>query len=179
MCSSFLFLLFPTNRNNASFHCLRSLWFLSKSYLHLSNLGFLYIYVLSLITMWRGWILLCFTAFASPTGSSAPIPMPWSTTSFFGPDGPWQAVVVEIGTGSTSTVNLYPGGVFAHSIMSTRLCSNKSSCTARSAGLYDISASSTAFHNFTYNEASAGEWGSELAMNETSSAEIAIDQLSF
>ena len=87
--------------------------------------------------------------------------------------------MVELGTGSASTVNLYPGGVFTHNVVSTRLCENASSCPAQAAGLYNVSASSTAFHNFTFDDAHAGEWGSELALNESSAAEIAIDQLSF
>ena len=124
------------------------------------------------------WGVLWLMTLAILTEGTSTTSVPWNTTAFFGPDGPWQAVVVELGNDSSSTVNLYPGGVFAHNVMSSQVCYGITSCPARSAGLYDISASTTALHDFVSDEQSAGEWGSELASNETSTAETVIDQLS-
>ncbi|KAH8820624.1 hypothetical protein F5884DRAFT_56823 [Xylogone sp. PMI_703] len=76
-------------------------------------------------------------------------PMTWSSLSF-GPDGPWQAVQIKIGSSDT-IVSLYPGGSWSSHILSPRICSNASLgdvCYAQSAGLYDYTLSDTsAFGN--------------------------------
>lgn len=64
--------------------------------------------------------------------------MNWSQQTF-GPDGPWQAVEIKIGSQHT-TVALYPGGIFASHILEASVCSNTTLgpyCPAQIAGLYD------------------------------------------
>lgn len=52
--------------------------------------------------------------------------MNWNDTHYFGPDGPWQAVVVQVGS---SNVNLLPagGGAFSSSILTSDVCAGEDS----------------------------------------------------
>lgn len=70
--------------------------------------------------------------------------MVWSGQSY-GPDGPWQAVEVRIGS-NNALVNLYPGGTWGSHILTPDICSNSSLgsvCYAETAGLYDPKLSDT------------------------------------
>jgi hypothetical protein len=85
-----------------------------------------------------------------PTCSSTKIPfqMTWSQQTF-GPDGPWQAVEVKIGS-QQQLISLYPGGNFLSHIFTTNFCTNVSldtSCPAKRAGLFDGSRSRTFDNN--------------------------------
>ncbi|KAH8897127.1 hypothetical protein GQ53DRAFT_760315 [Thozetella sp. PMI_491] len=75
-----------------------------------------------------------------------PFAMAWSSRSF-GPDGPWQAVQISIGT-PAQQVALYPGGTFRSHFLTPKICSNVTlspdACFASAAGLYDIESSATA-----------------------------------
>ena len=75
-----------------------------------------------------------------------PRALKWSSTTY-GPDGPWYAITVLIGTPPQS-VDLFPGGVAFSNILSTSLCTNESQkCYASTAGLYNASQSSTSIHD--------------------------------
>ncbi|KAF5877631.1 putative aspartic-type endopeptidase protein [Botrytis fragariae] len=73
-------------------------------------------------------------------GSNA-ISLQWSNRSY-GPDGPWQAVSIDIGT-PTQAIDLLPGGTWTANILSTSICSNSSGCSASKAGLFDRHASTS------------------------------------
>lgn len=68
--------------------------------------------------------------------SSAPFEATWSSATF-GPDGPWQAV--EVNVGENSKVALYPGHTFQSLVISTDYCKLNSSngCYASKAGTYN------------------------------------------
>lgn len=71
--------------------------------------------------------------------------MTWSQQTF-GPDGPWHAVQIQIGSQDTS-ISLYPGGTWQSSIFTPSICNNASLgdvCYAEAAGLYDNTTSGTA-----------------------------------
>ncbi|KAJ5168866.1 uncharacterized protein N7482_004460 [Penicillium canariense] len=75
----------------------------------------------------------------------SPLILTWSDKSY-GPDGPWQAVSVKIGTPS-QTVALYPVGTWSCAILLSTICANLSETTtwyASNAGLYDRNASMSA-----------------------------------
>ena len=78
--------------------------------------------------------------------------MTWSTMNF-GPDGPWRAVQIQVGS-QQSTVSLYPGGEYSSYIFTPSMCSNASLgtvCYAQTAGLYDPTlSSSSAFGNVSF-----------------------------
>ncbi len=65
-----------------------------------------------------------------------PIAATWSSDTF-GPDGPWRAVEVRVG--SEQTISMFPGGEWTSSILTSEYCTyNKSiSCDAARAGLYN------------------------------------------
>ena len=65
----------------------------------------------------------------------------------FGPDGPWQAVEVGLGT-PPQTVNLYPVGLEQSVIFSKGLCAQYENVTCGSGGLFDAS-DSESFDNTT------------------------------
>lgn len=65
----------------------------------------------------------------------------WSDESY-GPDGPWSAVTVEIGTPAIP-VDLLPGGSWMTNILGVDVCQNAVTCPAEKAGIYDFEASST------------------------------------
>jgi len=75
-----------------------------------------------------------------------PFAMTWSDSSF-GPDGPWQAVQIGIGT-PAQQVALYPGGTFRSHFLTPNICSNitlsPNACFASAAGLYNVNSSTTA-----------------------------------
>lgn len=79
------------------------------------------------------------------TYAASPYVMTWSTQAY-GPDGPWQAVAVEIGSEKDS-VALYPGASYASRVILDSICSNKtlsSTCYAARAGTYNQAKSTTA-----------------------------------
>ncbi|KAJ5455306.1 Peptidase aspartic [Penicillium sp. IBT 31633x] len=64
--------------------------------------------------------------------------MRWSDKTY-GPDGPWNAVVVKMGT-SRQEVALYPGGWWESWVLLSDFCDNttlSSTCYAEEAGLFD------------------------------------------
>ncbi|KAK0116623.1 hypothetical protein ONS96_012479 [Cadophora gregata f. sp. sojae] len=70
--------------------------------------------------------------------------MTWSTQTF-GPDGPWQAVEIQVGS-NEQVISLYPGGIFSSHFLSPKVCSNSTLgnvCYAQTAGLYDKQLSSS------------------------------------
>ncbi|PYI01873.1 acid protease [Aspergillus sclerotiicarbonarius CBS 121057] len=78
--------------------------------------------------------------------ASTPYVMDWSTQAY-GPDGPWQAVSIEVGS-NKQTVALYPGANYASIIMMDTQCTNKtlsSTCYAAQAGTYNQNESTTAY----------------------------------
>lgn len=83
------------------------------------------------------------TVIFAPSISAAAQPqvVRWSGNSY-GPDGPWGAVTVEIGTPAKS-VDLLPGGSWMTNILSVHICKNSIGCPAEKAGLYDFLESSS------------------------------------
>lgn len=75
-------------------------------------------------------------------------PLTWSDKTF-GPDGPWQAVSVGIGT-PAQTVALYPGGRWSSTILLSTICDNQTSwsslttCYADDAGVFNRNKSGSA-----------------------------------
>ncbi|KFY16972.1 hypothetical protein V492_00981 [Pseudogymnoascus sp. VKM F-4246] len=69
--------------------------------------------------------------------------IPWSSNSY-GPDGPWQAVNIRIGT-PLQSIDLLPGGSWMSNVLESSICETSSPCIAQSAGVYDNSSSSTTF----------------------------------
>jgi hypothetical protein len=87
--------------------------------------------------------------------AATPFGMIWST-DVFGPDGPWQAIQVQIGSPGQK-IALYPGGTFETHIFSVSICTNQSlgtSCPANFAGLFDNSTSGTVIQNVILDPAS-------------------------
>lgn len=99
---------------------------------------------------------------ATTATGTQPYVVVWNTTSY-GPDGPWQAVTVEIGG---SKVNLYPSGIWETIVNSDAMCTGRGTCLAAAAGLYDEASSQSVVSNFTdTTEAreALGRWGSAAA----------------
>jgi hypothetical protein len=89
--------------------------------------------------------------YIGPVLCTGPRQMTWSNKTF-GPDGPWQAVTVSMGSNSSdfmvpsSEVALYPGGSWESKILLSSVCDNKtlsSTCYADQAGLFDSEISVT------------------------------------
>lgn len=71
--------------------------------------------------------------------------MNWSSQAY-GPDGPWQAVTIEVGS-NRQPISLYPGANYATTILADSICSNKTlseTCYAARAGTYNQNESTTA-----------------------------------
>ncbi|KAJ5164544.1 uncharacterized protein N7500_006374 [Penicillium coprophilum] len=89
-----------------------------------------------------------------------PWTMPWSDQSY-GPDGPWHAVSVELGS-NKQPIDLYPGDRWASVILLDTVCSDDSTpCYARRAGLFDINASTSAVTLKTPTDPSQIKWLSD------------------
>lgn len=66
----------------------------------------------------------------------------WSPKTY-GPDGPWQAVTIDLGSDS-QPLDLYPGSTWHSNILATSICLvTAATCNARAAGLYDSSTSTS------------------------------------
>ncbi|CAG8893181.1 unnamed protein product [Penicillium egyptiacum] len=93
------------------------------------------------------------------TEANSIFPLTWSDKSF-GPDGPWQAVSVGIGSPS-QTVALYPGGRWTSTILLSTICDNQTSwssstkCYADDAGVYNRNESPSAGDDAANT---AGQW---------------------
>ncbi|KAJ5291931.1 hypothetical protein N7478_001182 [Penicillium angulare] len=96
---------------------------------------------------------------------SRPREVTWSNKSF-GPDGPWQAVTVSIGSNYSSLVvpssdiALYPGGSWESEILLSSICDNKtlsSVCYGDKAGLFDSDISVT-YDNHSIELPPYGPW---------------------
>ena len=110
--------------------------------------------------------------------SSRPIPVTWNTQRTFGPDGPWQAVQVSVGTGGGSTqLSLYPGGSFNSDILTPKFCDDSSNCAADAAGLYDPSKSPTADFDSIGVPGSITSWAADHPMNLTGEAVFTLDTM--
>ncbi|KAJ5342144.1 hypothetical protein N7541_011268 [Penicillium brevicompactum] len=104
-----------------------------------------------------GWLF----AFATAVFAESPWTVQWSDQTY-GPDGPWQAVSVELGS-SKQAVDLYPGARWASTILINTVCSDNLSttCYAERGGLFDISESDTAVTLNTPNDTSKISWLSD------------------
>jgi hypothetical protein len=90
------------------------------------------------------FVIACLGLLQTCIAAVSPFGMTWST-SVYGPDGPWQAVEVNIGTPGQA-IALYPGGTFQSHIFTVSICGNKSlgtSCPANFAGVFDPTKSTT------------------------------------
>jgi hypothetical protein len=76
--------------------------------------------------------------------TSIPRALAWSSKTY-GPDGPWHAITVEIGT-PAQAVDLFPGGFWQSNVISSTFCQHISpeGCLAPLAGVYNSNASSGA-----------------------------------
>ena len=125
---------------------------------------------------------ICFLALAatavSQQASNRPIPVTWNTDNTFGPDGPWQAVQVTVGTGSgEEKVSLYPGGSFDSDIFTPKSC-NDSTAACAAGGLYDPTKSPTADFDSIGAAGSFTSWGSEAPMNLSGEGVFTLDTMS-
>ncbi|KAL1962144.1 hypothetical protein VTN77DRAFT_548 [Rasamsonia byssochlamydoides] len=85
-----------------------------------------------------------------------PYEMTWANRPY-GPDGPWQAVNVGVGT-PEQNIALYPGGIWGSYILTTYVCDNtslSSTCYAEQAGLFDPDVSTT-FNNKSISLSASG-----------------------
>ncbi|KAL2832910.1 aspartic peptidase domain-containing protein [Aspergillus cavernicola] len=76
--------------------------------------------------------------------AQTPYIMNWSP-HFYGPDGPWQAVTIAVGS-NNQQIALYPGANYASTILADSICANStlsSTCYAARAGTYNQSESAT------------------------------------
>jgi hypothetical protein len=98
--------------------------------------------------------------------------MTWSDQSY-GPDGPWQAVQVTIGS-QEQQIALYPGGNWQSTILLQDICTNKSIssvCYASAAGTFD-ERSSTSWDNSSIDVAPNGTVWESYSFGKTSAVPI-------
>ncbi|KAJ5638785.1 hypothetical protein N7528_001175 [Penicillium herquei] len=109
---------------------------------------------------------------------SSPREITWSDKKF-GPDGPWQAVVVSMGSNyselvvPSSVVALYPGGSWDSKILLSSICDNKTLspvCYGDTAGLFDSDISVT-YDNMSIESPPYGPW-SDLGWGYTDAAPV-------
>ena len=117
--------------------------------------------------------------------ASAPYPVAWNSTHSYGPDGPWPVVTIRVGTdahgGGVNTVDLHPGGIWQHMVLTGKFCSGQSvgRCPAAAAGLYDVDASHNVIKNVTPGDSGlVWQWGSEIAQNLSGLAYNEVDVIS-
>ena len=116
------------------------------------------------------------------TAALSPYVVEWNTTRSYGPDGPWQAVTVQVGTrknGNTASwIDLLPATIYGHKLLTKSFCNssgNANPCLAETAGLYDSSISTTAVTNFTDEAAEIIDWTDDIGFNITGRADNVMD----
>lgn len=82
------------------------------------------------------WSLICYLAVVSSVAADDPAPLAvkWSDLTF-GPDGPWPAV--EVTLGSEQTIALFPGREFQTFLLTSDYCNSNTTCPATKAHLYN------------------------------------------
>lgn len=98
------------------------------------------------------------SSYLHPVMAQTPYVMIWSSDTY-GPDGPWNAISVDVGT-LRQSLALYPGGNWEPTILLPALCTNtsiSSKCYAKDAGIYNAEDSLT-WDNSTIQQASDGNW---------------------
>ena len=78
----------------------------------------------------------------SAMAAKSPHVVQWSTKTY-GPDGPWAAVNVKIGSNDQS-VDLLPGGSWMTNVFTSSVCTNNDANCGK-AGFYNSSTSSSSF----------------------------------
>ncbi|MCJ1251871.1 hypothetical protein MMC30_009109 [Trapelia coarctata] len=109
--------------------------------------------------------------------AQAPINVGFNTNTFFGPDGPWQAVQVSVGANNGGgTVNLYPGGAWQHNILVSTYCNGTTAnCPAALAGLYNIEVSANT--SAVRIGSNIDQWNGAIAMNITGVRSPVLDTI--
>ena len=75
--------------------------------------------------------------------ADAPVPLQLlPSTEIYGPDGPWQAVSVQVGSPGQK-INLYPGGTYGSWIFTNEACDGMKKSPCGSGGLFNPSKSGT------------------------------------
>lgn len=98
------------------------------------------------------WLLMS-SLLALVTGDEAPLPrgLTWSSKTY-GPDGPWQAVAVSIGT-PAQQIDLYPGGTWSSLILGSSNCDNSTIspvCYGKESGLFNADESYSVNRDIQY-----------------------------
>ena len=86
-------------------------------------------------------LLLYHSLLSLAQGGSEPLQVLASSRTY-GPDGPWQAVTVQLGT-PPQNLDLFPGGVFQSSVFTNQQCGDQNSRPCGSVNLFDPSKSSS------------------------------------
>ncbi|KUJ23119.1 uncharacterized protein LY89DRAFT_693389 [Mollisia scopiformis] len=79
--------------------------------------------------------------------STLPRQLQWSSKTY-GPDGPWHAVSIYLGS-NKQPLDLYPGNTWHSNILGSSICTDVVPCYAQQAGVYNPSASTSAL-TFTF-----------------------------
>ncbi|KAL7657912.1 hypothetical protein ACMYSQ_004053 [Aspergillus niger] len=134
--------------------------------------------------MMRPILLPLLGVFLQTSSASNPYVMSWSSQAY-GPDGPWQAVSIDVGS-NQQTVDLYPGANYASTILMSTLCTNKtlsSTCYAAEAGTFNQNTSTTAYTTASSWETTywAVEGGSQEAVlgDEVTLGSFVVPNVSF
>lgn len=96
-----------------------------------------------------------YLSFAFEVNDPNPIQL-LTSDKHYGPDGPWQAVTVWLGTQQTQ-VDLYPGGSYGSIILSETICVGFTAYPCGSGGLYNSSGSKA----FDDHSIQIFEWGDQ------------------
>ncbi|KAF3912478.1 hypothetical protein ABW20_dc0104802 [Dactylellina cionopaga] len=72
--------------------------------------------------------------------------MPFDTSRSFGYDGPWYTVPVAIGS-NEQIINLFPGGQWAPTVLSTTICEDVPDCVSEKGGLYNYEQDTSTYPN--------------------------------
>ena len=86
-----------------------------------------------------------------------------------GPDGPWHAVTVGVGS-PVQTLDLYPGGTFGSQILTNLICMNSSVELRGSGGLYNAATSITSGANTGIEIEFAQQSGNTIGSSFTNGA---------
>ena len=116
--------------------------------------------------------------FIGAQDTPVPLQVPLST-KHYGPDGPWQAVSVFVGT-PWQQVDLYPGGTFETILITKEICEASSKASCGEGGFYDplmsTSADTTSIDDTGHSYGTTIDW-TIGAMFTQGNAEYAMDLL--
>ena len=116
---------------------------------------------------------------AAQAVAQSPVSVAFNAQHSYGPDGPWQAVTVEVGS-AKQKIDLYPGGWFETDLISSSICNGQTKCAAKAAGVYDAATANPPVAPGDISRAGfVDQWDAGPETNLSGTGDLMLDTMAF